>query len=565
MAESGNGKSKIPSDIEIAQSADIRPINEIAAQAGIDGDQIEHYGHYKAKVGLDVLKSNKKQKGKLVLVTAISATTSGVGKSTVSVGLAQALKRLEKNVMLCLREPSLGPCMGIKGGAAGGGYSQVIPMEDINLHFTGDIHAVSAAHNLLSAMVDNSMHQGNSNEIDPRRVVWPRAVDMNDRSLRSIVVGLAGPLNGVPREDRFLITVASEVMAILCLARDLQDLEKRLSRIIVGYNFKREPVYAGQLKSPGAMTALLRDAFKPNLVQTLEGGPALVHGGPFANIAHGCNSLVATRLALSLCDFVVTEAGFGADLGAEKFFNIKCRYGNLHPDCVVLVASTRAIKFQGGAKPRELDEENLEALIRGMGNLDKHVENIRKYGVPVVVALNSYITDSRRETELLAKHCDKLGVPWSTTDVWEKGGEGGLELADKVSAEIDSGKADFRFLYDINEPVQQKIETIAREMYGADAVEYSTTARRNIQAIEKFGLGNLPVCMAKTQFSLSDNPALLGRPGGFKITVREVTPSAGAGFLVALTGDIMTMPGLPKKPAAENIGVDKEGKIYGLF
>ena len=565
MAESANGKIKIPSDIEIAQNADIRPIKEIAAQVGIGDDQIERYGHYKAKVGLDVLKGNHKQKGKLVLVTAISATSSGVGKSTVSVGLAQALRRREKDVMLCLREPSLGPCMGIKGGAAGGGYSQVIPMEDINLHFTGDIHAVSASHNLLSAMVDNSLHQGNVNGIDARRVVWPRALDMNDRSLRRIVVGLAGPLNGVPREDRFLITVASEVMAILCLAKDLKDLEKRLGRIIVGYNMSREPVYAEQVQAPGAMTALLRDAFKPNLVQTLEGGPALVHGGPFANIAHGCNSLAATRLALGLCDYVVTEAGFGADLGAEKFFNIKCRYGNLHPDCVVLVASARAVKFQGGAKPKELDEENLEALIRGMSNLDAHVENIRKYGVPVVVALNSYITDSPRETELLAKHCDKLDVPWSTTDVWEKGGEGGLDLADKVDAEIASGKADFRFLYDINEPVNTKIETIAREMYGADGVEYSTTARRNIAAIEKSGLGNLPICMAKTQYSLSDNPALLGRPEKFHITVREVIPSAGAGFLVALTGDIMTMPGLPKKPAAANIGVDKDGKIFGLF
>ena len=558
-------KGTVLSDIEIAQAANIRPISEIAAQVGIGEEDLEMYGHYKAKISHTFLKKHSKPKGKLILVTAISATPAGVGKSTVSVGLAQALKRLGKNAMLCLREPSLGPCMGIKGGAAGGGYSQVIPMEDINLHFTGDMHAITTAHNLLSAMVDNSLHHGNPHGLDSRRVSWPRAVDMNDRSLRAIVVGLAGPLNGVPREDHFIITVASEVMAILCLATDLQDLEKRLGKIIVGFNFDRAPIHAEQIKASGAMTALLRDALKPNLVQTLEGSPALVHGGPFGNISHGCNSLAATRLALGLADYVVTEAGFGADLGAEKFFNIKCRSGGLHPDCVVMVSSAQALKYQGGQPVDKLKEENLEALIRGMENLDKHVENIRKHGLPVVVAVNRFLSDTDREIELIRDHCVKLEAPSSVTEVWEKGGEGGLELADHVCRTIAGNRTNFRFLYDTEAGVTDKIATIAREIYGADGVEYTTQARRNIQSIESFGLANLPICMAKTQFSLSDNPLLLGRPTGFHISVREVRPSAGAGYLVAFTGDIMTMPGLPKTPAAENIGVDKNGRIFGLF
>lgn len=556
---------KIPSDIEIAQNADIKPIVEIARQVGLRESDLELYGHYKAKISLENVKEKAGKKGRLILVTAISATPAGVGKSTVSVGLAQALMRQSKSAMLCLREPSLGPCMGIKGGAAGGGYSQVIPMEDINLHFTGDMHAITTAHNLLSAMVDNSVHQGNPLNLDPRRIIWPRAMDMNDRSLRAIVIGLGGPLNGVAREDRFIITVASEVMAILCLASSLKDLEHRLGRIIVGYNFNREPVPAKDLHAPGAMAALLREAFKPNLVQTLEGGPALVHGGPFANIAHGCNSLVSTRLALKLSDYVVTEAGFGADLGAEKFFNIKCRYGNLEPACVVLVTSARALKFQGGVPLENLPSENHEALATGLENLDKHVENIKMHGVPVVVAINYFLSDTRAEIDLIKDHCEKLEIPSTVTEVWEKGGEGGLELADQVCSIIEKDSSNFKFLYDMEESVTSKIEKIACCMYGADGVEYTTAARRNIQSIEKFGMDNLPVCMAKTQFSLTDNQAILGRPRGFKITVREVRPSAGAGFLVVFTGDIMTMPGLPKKPAAENIGLDKHGKIYGLF
>jgi len=558
-------RKKIPSDIEIAQKADIKPIVDIASQVGLRESDLELYGHYKAKISLEKLKKKADKQGRLILVTAISATPAGVGKSTVSVGLAQAFRRQGRNAMLCLREPSLGPCMGIKGGAAGGGYSQVIPMEDINLHFTGDMHAISTAHNLLSAMVDNSVHQGNPLNLDPRRIIWPRAMDMNDRSLRAIVIGLGGPLNGVAREDRFIITVASEVMAILCLAGSLKDLEERLGRIIVGYNFNREPVSAKGIRAPGAMAALLREAFKPNLVQTLEGGPALVHGGPFANIAHGCNSLVSTRLAMSLSDYVVTEAGFGADLGAEKFFNIKCRYGNLEPACVVLVTSARALKFQGGVPMDSVSSENHQALAAGMENMDKHVENIRMHGVPVVVAINYFLSDTKAEINLIKDRCEKLGIPWAVTEVWEKGGEGGLELADRVCSEIDKGGSDFKFLYDVEDSVTDKIAKIACSMYGADGVEYTTAARRNIQSIEKFGMDKLPVCMAKTQFSLTDNQAVLGRPRGFKITVREVRPSAGAGFLVVFTGDIMTMPGLPKRPAAENIGLDKDGRIYGLF
>ena len=558
-------RKKVPSDIEIAQNAPIKPITEIAGQIGLREKDLELYGRYKAKISHEVLNKKTAGGGRLILVTAISATPAGVGKSTVSVGLAQALKRLGKKAMLCLREPSLGPCMGIKGGAAGGGYSQVIPMEDINLHFTGDMHAVTTAHNLLSAMVDNSLHQGNPLSLDPRRISWPRAMDMNDRSLRNIVVGLGGPLNGVTREDGFIITVASEVMAILCLSTTLAELEERLGKIIVGYNFNKEPVRAKDIQAAGAMSALLREALMPNLVQTLEGGPALVHGGPFANISHGCNSLAATKLSLSLADYVITEAGFGADLGAEKFFNIKCRYGKLSPDCVVLVASVPALKYQGGVPVEGLAKENLEALVAGMANLDKHIENIQHHGVPVVVAINRYLNDTPAEIDMIADHCGRLGTESAVSEVWEKGGEGGESLARAVCSTIDKGGANFRFLYDVEEKITAKIETIACKMYGAEGVEYTTGARRQIQNIEKFGLGNLPVCMAKTQFSLSDNPLLLGRPKGFDITVREVRPSAGAGFIVALTGDIMVMPGLPKDPAAARIGLDKKGKIYGLF
>ncbi len=556
--------STVPSDIEIARAARLRPIEEVAAEAGLRAEEIEPYGRYKAKVALEALNRPATGRGKLILVTAISPTPAGVGKSTVSVGLAQALRRQGRRAMLCLREPSLGPCMGIKGGAAGGGYSQVVPMEDINLHFTGDIHAVSTAHNLLAAMLDNSLHQGNPLGIDPRRIAWPRALDMNDRALRQIVVGLGGPGNGLPREDRFVITVASEVMAILCLADSLADLEARLSRIVVGYDLKRQPVTAGALEAAGAMTVLLKEALKPNLVQTLEGGPALVHGGPFANIAHGCNSLMATRLGLNLADYVVTEAGFGADLGAEKFFDIKCRYGKLRPACAVLVASTRALKYHGGAPASRLGQEDTAALARGLENLAHHVEILRLFGVPAVVAVNRFITDTEAELELIRGHCRELGVPAAGCEVWEKGGAGALELAGQV-VELAEGEPDFRFLYGLEESVEAKILAVARRVYGADGVEYTAQARKNIAEIESFGLASLPVCMAKTQFSLSDDPRLLGRPRGFKLTVRGIAPSAGAGFLVALNGDIMTMPGLPARPAACAIGLDQEGNTYGLF
>jgi formate--tetrahydrofolate ligase len=557
--------SKVPTDIEIAQAADIQPVQKIAEQAGIDSHDLEPYGKYKGKISLDVFKRNQHKQGRLILLTAISPTPAGEGKSTVSVGLAQALKRIGKKVLLCLREPSLGPCMGIKGGAAGGGYSQVIPMEDINLHFTGDIHAVSSAHNLLSAMIDNSLHQGNPHGLDPRRINWPRAVDMNDRALRSVVVGLGGATQGIPREDHFIISVASEVMAILCLSTGFKDLENRLGQIVVGYDFNREPVFAHQLEAAGAMSLLLKDAIKPNLVQTLENGPAFIHGGPFANIAHGCSSLIATRMALGLSDYVVTEAGFAAELGAEKFFNIKCRIGNLSPDCAVLVATARALKLHGGLSLEETKEENLAALKTGMANLDKHLENIEAFGVPVVVAINRFINDSERELESIAEHCTRRGVPVSFCEVWEKGGAGGEDLAQKVVATLEDNKASFRFLYDEKADIPTKISTIARKLYGAKGVEYSAPAQRDIRMLEKFKLDKLPICMAKTQYSLSDNPALLGRPMGFKINVRRISPSAGAGFLVALTGDVMTMPGLPKVPAATKMRIGDDGKILGLF
>jgi len=557
--------STIPSDIEIAQSADIQPIQKIAGELGLRTEDLEPYGKYKAKISLDVLERNAHSQGRLILLTAISPTPAGEGKSTVSVGLAQALRRLGRKVVLCLREPSLGPCMGIKGGAAGGGYSQVIPMEDINLHFTGDIHAVTSAHNLLSAMIDNSLHQGNPLGLDPRRINWPRAVDMNDRALRGIVVGLGGAVQGIPREDHFIISVASEVMAVLCLATGFEDLEKRLGNIVVGYNFAREPVFAHQLEAAGAMALLLKDAIKPNLVQTLENGPAFIHGGPFANIAHGCNSLISTRMALGLADYVVTEAGFAAELGAEKFFDIKCRCGSLKPDCAVVVATARALKLHGGAGLEQTGLENLEALRAGLVNLDKQVENVRIFRVPAVVAVNRFLNDSERELQLIADHCDKIGVPVSFCEVWEKGGAGGEDLAEKVISVIAEKKSAFRFLYDVESDIPTKIETIARKLYGAKGVEYLAPAQRDIQMLERFNLDKLPVCMAKTQYSLSDNPALLGRPMGFKITVRRVSPSTGAGFLVALTGDVMTMPGLPKVPAATKMRIKEDGKIYGLF
>ena len=557
--------SKVPTDIEIAQSVSMRPIIEVAKEIGLDEECIEPYGKHKAKVLPRMIKTKSGKEGKLILVTAISPTPAGEGKSTVSIGLAQAMRKRGHKTMLCLREPSLGPCMGIKGGAAGGGYSQVVPMDDINLHFTGDIHAVGAAHNLLSAMLDNSLQQGNPLGIDPRRVHWPRVLDMNDRALRQITIGLGGPLNGVPREDRFIITVASEVMAILCLAKDLNDLETRLGKIIIGYNFSKEPVFASQLEAQGAMALLLKDAIKPNLVQTLEGGPAFIHGGPFANIAHGCNSLSATRTALSISDYVVTEAGFGAELGAEKFFDIKCRAGGLKPAAAVLVATARALKMHGGVALKETALDNHEAVKKGLPNLEKQLENLQQYRVPVVVAINRFIMDSDKEIDVIRRHCDKLGVPSSVCEVWEKGSEGGLDLADKVVELADSGKSAFRLLYDENDLITEKLNSIAVQIYGAKGVDILPDARKDIERLEKFQLDKLPICIAKTQYSLSDNPSLLGRPSGFRISVRHISPSNGAGFLVALTGDIMTMPGLPRKPAATNMRIDEDGRITGLF
>ncbi|MFO7151698.1 MAG: formate--tetrahydrofolate ligase [Bacillota bacterium] len=555
------------SDIEIAQEAKLEHIRDIAAKIGLTEDDIEYYGRYKAKVDYNILKrlENKKD-AKLILTTAINPTPAGEGKTTTTVGLGDALRKLGKNSMIALREPSLGPVFGVKGGAAGGGYAQVVPMEDINLHFTGDLHAIGAANNLLAAMVDNHIYQGNELGIDPRRVVWKRCIDMNDRQLRFVVDGLGGKANGVPREDGFDITVASEVMAIFCLATDLEDLKKRLSRIVVAYTYDGRPVTAGDLKAQGAMAALLKDAFKPNLVQTLEGTPAFVHGGPFANIAHGCNSIIATKLALKLADYVVTEAGFGADLGAEKFLDIKCRVAGIKPDAVVIVATIRALKYNGGVPREKLGEENLEALRKGLPNLLKHVENITvKFGLPAVVAINRFPTDTEAEIELVKEECAKMGVKAVLSEVWAKGGEGGIELAKEVLRLIDEGKNNYKPLYPLEMGIAEKIETIAKEIYGADGVEFTAAAKRDIETIEKIGFRNVPVCIAKTQYSLSDNPALLGRPTGFKITVRNVRISAGAGFAVALTGEIMTMPGLPKRPAAENIDVDETGRISGLF
>lgn len=554
------------SDIEIAQQAKMLKITEVAAKLGISEDDIEMYGRYKAKLSMDLIRSlEAKQAGKLILVTAITPTPAGEGKSTTTVGLAQGLAKLDKKVIVALREPSLGPCMGIKGGAAGGGYSQVVPMEDINLHFTGDFHAITSAHMLLSAMLDNHIQQGNTLNIDPRRIVWKRVVDMNDRELRNIVVGLGGKAHGVPRQDGFDITVASEVMAILCLATDLHDLKERLSKIIVAYDYSGKPVTAGQLKAHGAMAALLKDAVKPNMVQTLENVPAIIHGGPFANIAHGCNSVMATKTAMKLADYTITEAGFGADLGAEKFFDIKCRYAGLKPDAVVLVATVRALKMHGGVPKTELAVPNVEAVKKGIVNLEKHIENVKKFGVPLVVAINIFAQDTPEELEAVREHCAKHGVNVALSDVFARGGEGGIDLAKEVIALAESDAADFHPLYASELSLKEKIETIAKEIYGADGVNYSKDADKALKEFEEMGYGSLPVCMAKTQYSFSDDPALLGRPSGFKITIKNCRIAAGAGFVVVLTGDIMTMPGLPKVPAAEKIDVSDEGVISGLF
>lgn len=554
------------SDIEIAQQAKMQKITDVAAKLGISEDDIELYGKYKAKLSYDLIRRVKDKKdGKLILVTAITPTPAGEGKSTTTVGLAQGLAKLGKKVIVALREPSLGPCMGIKGGAAGGGYSQVVPMEDINLHFTGDFHAITSAHMLLAAMLDNHIQQGNALNIDPRRIAWKRVVDMNDRELRNIVVGLGGKAHGVPRQDGFDITVASEVMAILCLASSLHDLKERLAKIIVAYDYNGNPVTAGQIKAQGAMAALLKDAVKPNLVQTLENVPAIIHGGPFANIAHGCNSVMATQTGLKLADYTITEAGFGADLGAEKFFDIKCRYAGLKPDAAVIVATVRALKMHGGVPKTELKTPNVEAVKKGLVNLEKHIENVKKFGVPCVVAINIFAQDTAEELEAVREHCAKHGVNVALSDVFAKGGEGGIDLAKEVIALADSGESKFAPIYPLDMSLKGKIETIAKEIYGADGVNYTKEADKALKEFEELGYGNLPICMAKTQYSFSDDPALLGRPSGFKITIRNCRIAAGAGFIVVLTGDVMTMPGLPKVPAAEKIDVTYDGVISGLF
>ena len=554
------------SDIEIAQNCTMLPIGKIAEKAGLLEDELEYYGKYKAKISDDAWKRLKDEPdGKLILVTAINPTPAGEGKTTTTVGLGEALNKMGKNAIIALREPSLGPVFGIKGGAAGGGYAQVVPMEDINLHFTGDMHAIGAANNLLCAMIDNHMQQGNALEIDPRRIIFTRVVDMNDRALRNIIVGMGGSVNGVPREDHYMITVASEVMAILCLATSLSDLKKRCGDILVAYRYDGSPVFARDLKVDGAMCALLKDAIKPNLVQTLDGSPCLMHGGPFANIAHGCNSIVATRLALKLADYTITEAGFGADLGAEKFFDIKCRKAGFKPDCAVIVATIRALKYNGGVPKEELNTENLNALKAGCVNLQKHIENIGKFHVPVVVAINRFPSDTDDEIEFLRHVCEDMGARYALSEVFTKGADGGIELAQMVMEEADSGKSQFQMLYPDEMPLKEKIETIAREIYGADGVTYSPSAEMSLKAIESLGYGNLPVCMAKTQYSLTDDPKKLGRPTGFNINIRTARVSAGAGFVVCETGKVMTMPGLPRTPSAFNIDVDADGKITGLF
>ena len=553
-------------DIQIAQEATMKPITEVAESLGISYDELELYGKYKAKITdeyLNRIQSNPN--GKLVLVTAINPTPAGEGKTTTTVGLGQAFAKLNKKAIIALREPSLGPCFGIKGGAAGGGYAQVVPMEDLNLHFTGDFHAITTANNLLAAMLDNHIQQGNQLGIDTRMVVWKRCLDMNDRALRNVVIGLGAKADGVVREDHFCITVASEIMAVLCLADDMEDLKARLGRIIVAYNFEGKPVTAADLGAVGSMAALLKDALKPNLIQTLENTPALVHGGPFANIAHGCNSVRATKAALRMADYCITEAGFGADLGAEKFLDIKCRMAGLKPDAIVLVATIRALKYNGGVAKTDLVPENLEALKKGIVNLEKHIENLQKYGVPVVVTLNSFVTDSPAETAFVKQFCEERGCDFALSEVWEKGGEGGIELAKAVLNTLETKESHYHSIYTDDLSLTEKIETIAKEIYGADGVDYSAAAKTQLKKLEDLGFGNFPVCIAKTQYSLSDNPALLGRPTGYNIEVREVYVSAGAGFVVAITGQIMTMPGLPKVPAALGIDVNEEGKITGLF
>lgn len=553
-------------DIEIAQEAVMLPIKEVAQKAGIDEEYLEFYGKYKAKISDEYYQKIKDNKdGKLVLVTAINPTPAGEGKTTTTVGLGQALGKMGKKAIIALREPSLGPCFGIKGGAAGGGYAQVVPMEDLNLHFTGDFHAITSANNLLAALLDNHIHQGNELDIDTRQVVWKRCEDMNDRALRNIVVGLGSKMDGFVREDHFVITVASEIMAILCLAEDMEDLKERLGRIIVAYNRKGEPVTAKQLNAVGAMAALLKDAIKPNIIQTLEHTPALVHGGPFANIAHGCNSVRATKTALKMADIVVTEAGFGADLGAEKFLDIKCRMAGLKPDAIVLVATIRALKYNGGVAKADLSRENVEALKSGIVNLEKHIENLQLYGVPVVVTLNSFITDTQAEIDYVKNFCEERNCEFALSEVWEKGGEGGIALAQKVIDTLENKESNFAPIYPDNMSLKDKINAISTKIYGADGVTYSPAAENALKKITDMGFGNMPVCMAKTQYSLSDDQTKLGRPSGFDITVREVYVSAGAGFVVAVTGAIMTMPGLPKVPAANNIDVDKDGRITGLF
>lgn len=554
------------SDIEIAQEAEKLPIEKVAENAGIPYDSLELYGKYKAKLSEDYLKElSGKENGKLVLVTAINPTPAGEGKTTTTIGLVDALNKRGKKAVAALREPSLGPCFGIKGGAAGGGYAQVVPMEELNLHFTGDFHAITSANNLLAAMLDNHIQKGNTLLIDPRSVVWKRCMDMNDRVLRNIVIGLGKKADGMPREDHFVISVASEVMAVFCLAENLHDLKERLKKIIVAYNFDGEPVTADDLKATGAMAALLVDALKPNIIQTLEHNLAIVHGGPFANIAHGCNSVRATQTALKLGDIAVTEAGFGADLGAEKFFDIKCRKAGLKPDAVVLVATVRALKYNGGVAKDDLKEENLDALKKGIVNLEKHIENLQKFGVPIVVTLNSFDTDTDAEVNYVKEFCEERGCEFAISEVFAKGGEGGLALADKVIETLDKKSGDFHVLYPDSMPLEEKIETIAKEIYGADGVTYSTPAKKSLKKLKELGMDNLPVCMAKTQYSLSDDAKKLGRPTGFTVNVREIYPSAGAGFVVAVLGNIMTMPGLPKHPAAENIDVTDDGKITGLF
>nr|WP_223593361.1 formate--tetrahydrofolate ligase [Neobacillus bataviensis] len=559
-------KTTVKSDIEIAQESKMQPIIEIAKKIGLEEDDLELFGKYKAKISNEALaKIKTKESGKIILVTSINPTPAGEGKSTVTVGLGDAFNRIGKKAMIAMREPSLGPTMGIKGGATGGGYSQVLPMEDINLHFTGDLHAITTANNALAALIDNHLQQGNELVIDQRRIVWKRALDLNDRALRKVIIGLGGPLQGVPREDGFDITVASEIMAVLCLATDLKDLKLRLSRMVVAYNYKKEPVTVGDLGVEGALTLLLKDAVKPNLVQTIEHTPALIHGGPFANIAHGCNSVIATTAAAKLADYVITEAGFGADLGAEKFLHIKSRSANIKPEAVVIVATIRALKMHGGVAKTELSKENIPALTLGFANLQKHIETIKSFGLPIVVAINKFITDTDQEVETLLEWCKRENVPVALTEVWEKGGEGGIELAEKVLTVIEKEENNFHSLYDLSDSIDKKVRAIVQQVYGGKDVDFSPKAKKQLLDFEKFGWSNLAVCMAKSQYSLSDDPSKLGRPMDFTVTVREFKPSIGAGFIVALTGEVMTMPGLPKKPAALNMDVDENGNALGLF